>query len=243
MGAVTGIGGGHHALYMGAVTTVTANQRLPPPTPPSLTTLYRRALYMGDPSIHVCIDGSPVTQPMGGLFLGPWIPYLPDTVMYVFFYPQADWHLQKKKKRRLSLPLFGRRKTFTLVILGTLGISPRRALRRPRRLPFVVSIVVPFVVVVVVLIVGPFVVPFVVVVLSPFIVVPVVVVPFVLVLIFSLFSRGGETGFVGIVTGIIYIFDSQSIQFSRALCQCLAVNQETTVCHVAKYIHILSSFG
>lgn len=39
----------------------------------------------------------------------------------------------------------------------------------------------------------------------------------VLVFIFSLFSRSAETGFVAIVTGIIYIFDSQSFQFTRCV--------------------------
>src|SRR5438046_6302052 len=89
---------------MGAVTAVTANQRPTPPTPPSLTILYRRALYEATRRYIPCICGSLVTQPMGRLFLGPSIPYLPDTVNVRFFTLRliglGRRHLQNKKKKR-----------------------------------------------------------------------------------------------------------------------------------------------
>ena len=116
---------GHSAFNMGAVTAVTANQRPTPPTPPSLTILYRRALYEATRRYIPCIYGSLVTQPMGGLFLGPSIPYLPDTVNVRFFTLRliglGRRHLQKKTKKKKKRRTFAHSPLFRSVLWSILG--------------------------------------------------------------------------------------------------------------------------
>ena len=65
--------------------------------------------------------GRPATQPMGGLFFGLWMPYLPNTGIVRFFYSQTDWLTSMpftKTKGRALAPFVQSAENVALVILG-----------------------------------------------------------------------------------------------------------------------------